>query len=48
MKVTKKTSQEEDYTFWTKYKRFATNELLLYGIMVLGIALGIILVGLFY
>jgi hypothetical protein len=31
----------EDYSFWTKYKRFAGTEILLYVIMVLGIVLGI-------
>lgn len=34
---------EEDYSFWTKYKRFASNELLLYIIMVAGILLGIVI-----
>lgn len=32
---------KEDYSFWTKYKRFAGTEILLYVIMVLGIVLGI-------
>jgi hypothetical protein len=32
---------KQDYSFWTKYKRFAGNEILLYLIMVLGIILGI-------
>lgn len=32
---------KQDYSFWTKYKRFASNEILLYVIMVLGIILGI-------
>jgi hypothetical protein len=32
---------KQDYSFWTKYKRFAGNEILLYVIMVLGIVLGI-------
>jgi hypothetical protein len=31
------------YTFWTKYKRYAGNELLLYIIMIVGIVLGIII-----
>jgi len=35
--------QKEDYTFWTKYKRFAGNEILLYVIMIVGIILGIML-----
>lgn len=33
-----------DYTFWTKYKKFAGNEILLYVVMVIGIILGIIIV----
>jgi len=32
---------KQDYSFWTKYKRFAGTEILLYVIMVLGIVLGI-------
>jgi hypothetical protein len=35
--------QKQDYSFWTKYKKFAGNEILLYLIMVVGIVLGIIL-----
>ena len=35
--------EKEDYSFWTRYKRFAGNELLLYVIMVIGILLGIII-----
>lgn len=35
--------EKEDYSFWTKYKRFATTEVLMYLIMIIGIALGIIL-----
>jgi hypothetical protein len=34
---------EEKYSFWTKYKKFAGNEILLYVIMVVGIILGIII-----
>jgi len=34
---------EEEYSFWTRYKRFATTEVLMYLIMIIGIALGIIL-----
>lgn len=33
-----------DYTFWTKYKRFAGNEIMLYVIMVIGIILGIVII----
>ena len=32
---------KEDYSFWTKYKRYAGNEILLYLIMIIGIILGI-------
>jgi len=35
--------QKENYSFWTKYKRYAGNELLLYIIMIIGIILGIII-----
>lgn len=35
--------QKEDYSFWTKYKQFAGNEIMLYVIMVIGIILGIII-----
>jgi len=35
-------NQENDYSFWTKYKRFASTEILMYLIMIIGIALGII------
>jgi len=38
-------SQKERYGFWTKYKRFAGNEILLYIIMIVGIVLGIIIFG---
>jgi len=31
------------YGFWTKYKRFAGNEILLYVIMIIGIILGLII-----
>lgn len=37
--------EEEKYTFWTKYKRFAGTEILLYVIMIAGIILGIIIFG---
>lgn len=32
-----------DFAFWTKYKRFATTEVFMYLIMVIGILLGIII-----
>lgn len=35
--------KKQDYSFWTKYKRFAGNEIMLYIIMVVGIVLGIII-----
>ena len=31
------------YSFWTKYKHYAKNELLLYIVMIIGIILGIII-----
>lgn len=36
-----------DYSFWTKYKRFAQNEVLLYLVMLIGIILGIVIVSYF-
>ncbi|HEY2581611.1 MAG TPA: hypothetical protein VGI43_07385 [Mucilaginibacter sp.] len=38
---------KENYSFWTKYKKFAGNEVLLYIIMVVGIILGIIIISYF-
>lgn len=35
--------EKEHYDFWTKYKRFASTEILLYIIMIVGIILGIII-----
>lgn len=35
-------SKQEQDSFWNRYKRFATTEILMYLIMVIGIALGII------
>lgn len=37
--------EKESYNFWTKYKRFASTEILLYLIMIIGIILGIIIFG---
>ena len=34
---------DKNDSFWNKYKRFATTEILMYLIMVIGIALGLIL-----
>ncbi len=36
-----------DYSFWTKYKKFAGNEMLLYVIMIVGTIAGIIIVSYF-
>jgi hypothetical protein len=38
-------NEKEKYDFWTKYKRFAKTEILLYIIMAVGIILGIIIFG---
>jgi len=35
--------EEKQDSFWSKYKRFATTELLMYLIMIVGIALGLII-----
>lgn len=34
---------KQDISFWTKYKKFATTEILMYLIMVIGIAVGILM-----
>lgn len=34
---------KEDYSFWTKYKRYAGTEIMLYLIMIIGIILGILI-----
>ncbi len=34
--------KKQDYSFWTKYKKFASTEILMYLIMIIGITLGII------
>ncbi|WP_257785591.1 hypothetical protein [Pedobacter steynii] len=36
------TSKQED-SFWKKYKKFATTEILMYLIMIIGIGLGILI-----
>jgi len=41
-KQKKMPNEENDYSFWTKYKRFASTEILMYLIMIIGIGLGII------
>lgn len=33
---------KEDYSFWSKYKRYASTEIIMYLIMSIGIGLGII------
>ncbi|QQL50917.1 hypothetical protein [Mucilaginibacter ginkgonis] len=35
---------KQNLNFWTKYKHFADNEILLYVIMIVGIVLGIIII----
>ncbi len=39
--------QKNDYSFWTKYKKFAGNEILLYVVMVVGIIAGIVIISIF-
>ncbi len=34
---------KSQYSFWSQYKKFAGNEIMLYVIMVVGILLGIII-----
>jgi hypothetical protein len=41
-KMHKMPNEENDYSFWTKYKKFASTEILMYLIMIIGIGLGII------
>lgn len=38
---------KNDYSFWTKYKKFAGNEILLYVVMVVGIIAGIVIISIF-
>ena len=35
--------EKGDYTFWIKYKRFASTEILMYLIMIIGIFAGILI-----
>jgi len=37
--------REDEFGFWTKYKQYAGNEIMLYVIMVAGILLGIVIFG---
>ncbi|WP_256464353.1 hypothetical protein [Mucilaginibacter sp. SMC90] len=39
--------EKNDYSFWTKYKKFAGNEILLYVVMVIGIIAGIVVISIF-
>ncbi len=39
--------EKNDYSFWTKYKKFAGNEILLYVVMVTGIIAGIVMISIF-
>jgi len=34
---------KQDFSFWTRYKQFASTEILMYLLMVLGILLGILI-----
>ncbi len=43
-----KQENKKDFSFWTKHKRFASNEILLYAIMVIGIILGFVLVSVLF
>ena len=43
-----KQENKEDFSFWTKHKRFASNEILLYAIMVIGIILGFVLISVLF
>jgi cell division protein FtsL len=38
------TDPKQETSFWTKYKRFAGTEIMLYVIMVIGIILGIVII----
>ncbi|HWV71062.1 MAG TPA: hypothetical protein VN040_05085 [Pseudosphingobacterium sp.] len=37
----KRNNSTDEFGFWTKYKQYANNEILLYAIMIIGILLGI-------
>ena len=39
--------EKERYGFWTKYKRFAGNEIMLYVVMIVGIILSIVIISYF-
>ncbi len=42
-KLNQMPDRKHEYSFWTKYKRFATTEILMYLIMIIGIGLGILI-----
>lgn len=39
--------KESDYSFWTKYKKHASSEIMLYAIMIIGIVLSLIIFSIF-
>jgi len=41
----KNNKNKEEFGFWSQYKQFASNEILLYVIMVVGVLLGIVIFG---
>lgn len=43
--MSNKRSDNKDFSFWTRYKQYAGNEILLYLIMITGIILGIVFLG---
>ena len=40
-------NEGNDYSFWTKYKKHATSEIMLYAIMIIGIILSLIAFSIF-
>ncbi len=40
-------NEQSDYSFWTKYKKHATSEIMLYVIMVVGIVVSLIAFSIF-
>jgi hypothetical protein len=40
-------NEETNYSFWTKYKKHATSEIMLYVIMIVGIVLSLIVFSIF-
>jgi hypothetical protein len=39
--------EKSDYSFWTKYKKHARSELMLYAIMIIGIVVGLVVFSMF-